>query len=322
MNDITKYIQDIFGLTGAIKEIPETLRKKLPLYLSHAYNFRLLEIYKKSFLIAEVGNPSPITAAQLKKQAKVMFQITDMPVVYILQNLSAQMRRKMISERICFIVPENQIYLPDLFIYLNERNIRVSSHSGDLTPSAQLLLLYHLQVNNLEEYSFKEIAEKLNYSPKTITKIASELKAKNLCKISGTKEKRFMFDGGREQLWKMSEPQMRAPIIKSFFIDSANHRDFCKSGEMALAHYTFLSDDGKRSYAIYKTEFEELKSKDYWNYLDEIEGDERIEVWKYDPKLLSTNGYIDVLSLYLCYREASNERVEVEIRELIDKKIW
>jgi DNA-binding Lrp family transcriptional regulator len=321
MDDVLKYLKDTLGLSGTVKKAPESLLNKLPLYLIHAYNYSLLEIDGGSFLLAEEENMNPKTAEQLKKQAKAIFHHTDLPAVFVLYNQSMQMRRNMIRNRISFIVPENQLYLPELLIYLKENNRQIHPLSEFLTPSAQLLLLYHLQVEHLEEFSFKEIAEKLGYSPKTITKIAEELKAKKICRVTGTKEKRFAFDVGRKQLWKMSEPQMQAPVIKSYFTGLKDKWNFCKSGDAALAHYTFLSDTGKEAYAVYKVAFEELREKEYWEYLDEIEGDIRIEVWKYNPSLLSNNGYIDPLSLYLCYRDDHNERVEAEMKELIDKNV-
>jgi hypothetical protein len=157
--------------------------------LSHAYNYSLLEIDGGSFLLlAEEGNMNSKTAEQLKKQAKVIFHYTDLPAVFVLYNQSMQIRRNMIRSRISFIVPENQIYLPELLLYLKENNRQIHPRSEFLTPSAQLLLLYHLQVKHLEEFSFKEIAERLGYSPKTITKIAEELKAKKYAGLQGQKK--------------------------------------------------------------------------------------------------------------------------------------
>ena len=322
MDDVLKYLQDTLGLSGTVKKAPESLLNKLPLYLSHAYNYSLLEIDGSSFLLVEDENMNPKTAEQLKKQAKAIFHHTDLPAVFVLYNQSMQMRRNMIRNRISFIIPENQLYLPEMLLYLKENNRQIHPHAEFITPSTQLLLLYHLQVEQLEDLSFKEIAERLDYSPKTITKIAEELKAKKICRITGTKEKRFAFDVGRKQLWEMSEPQMQSPVIKSYFTKLKDDWNFCKSGDTALAHHTYLSDTGKEAYAVYKVEFEELREKGYWEYLDELEGDIRVDVWKYNPCLLSKNGYIDPLSLYLCYRDDPNERVEAEMKELIDKKVW
>jgi len=322
MSNVIKYLQDTVGLSGLIKDVSDMDLKKLPLYLSHAYHYSVFEVDRHSFLLAEDNSSTPKTASQLKKQSKAISQYTKLSVVFVLYNPSAQVRRKMVQDRINFIVPESQIYLPELLISLKEMNNKLHLFSEQLTPSAQLLLLYHLQVEHIDDFSFKEIAEKLNYSAKTITKVAAELKAKNLCEIAGAKEKQFVFEVGRKQLWQMSEPQMQLPIIKSYYTNLKVHPALCKSGDMALAHYTFLSDTEKREYAVYKAAFEELKKSDYWDYLDDVDGDMRVEVWKYDPRLLSNNGYIDTLSLYLCYREDTNERVQAEIKELINKKIW
>lgn len=322
MDDILNYLQETVGLQGSIKTLPDAELKQLPLYLSHAYSYALFELDGNSFLLAQERDDMPKTAGQLKKQSKAFMQHTGRPVVFVLYNQSAQLKRKMIQDRINFIVPENQIYLPDLLIALKENNRQSLTFSASLTPSAQLLLLYHLQIEDLAPFSFKDIAMKLAYSPKTITKIAAELKAKGLCRISGKKEKRLAFDFDRKQLWQKSEPLMLSPILKSYFTSRKENQSFCQSGDKALAFYTFLSDTNRNEYAISKTLFEELKEKDYWDYLDETEGDTQIEIWKYNPCLLSNNGYIDPLSLYLCYRDDENERVSAEIRNLIDKRSW
>jgi len=320
-NRVQKYLQETVGLSVNIKNMPNEQLKKLPLYLGHAYHYFLFESEGQSLILAENDDTVSKTAGQLKKQSIAIRQYCEMPVVFVLNNPSSQLKRKMIQERINFIVPESQIYLPELLISLKE-NGRQQTFPELITPSAQLLLLYHLQVEHLEKFTFKDIAEKLGYTPKTITKIAAELKAKKLCEVEGTKEKRFMFEVGRKQLWQLVEPQMQSPIAKSYYADKKDNSVFCQSGDSALSHYTFLSDTGKVCYAVYKAEFEALKEKGYWAYLDETEGDVQIEVWKYNPRLLSNNGYIDPLSLYLCYRGDSNERVDAEIKDLIDKKIW
>ena len=302
--------------------MPNEQLKNLPLYLRHTYRYYLLEMEGQSFILAENDDTISKTAGQLQKQSNAIRQYCEIPVVFVLSNPSSQLKRKMIQERINFIVPDSQIYLPELLISLKESVQKPQSFTELITPSAQLLLLYHLQVEHLEKFTFKDIAEKLGYSPKTITKIAAELKAKNLCKVEGTKEKRFKFEVERKHLWQLAEPQMQSPIAKSYYADKKGDSVFCQSGDLALSHYTFLSDTGKVCYAVYKAEFEALKEKGYWAYLDETEGDVQIDVWKYNPRLLSNNGYIDPLSLYLCYRGDDNERVDAEIKDLIEKKVW
>lgn len=325
MNEVLEYIENSLGLSATITDIPKNTLKKLPMFLSYSYNYKLIEIEGVSFLLVEEKekNSSVIrTARQLNKFVKIFREQLGLSPIFVLFSLSPQMRRNLIANRINFVVPDSQLYLPEMLITLKESNLQQNSFTELLTPSAQLLLLYHLQVERLESFSFKEIAEKLGYSPKTITKIAEVLKAKNICQITGTKEKRFVFDEDNKQLWQLSEPQMQSPIIKTYFTSFKGTKLFCKSKDVALAHYTFLNETGKECIAVPKTEFDKLKAINYWEYLDEIEGDIQIEIWKYNPAVLSDNGYIDPLSLYLCYREDKDARVEGEMEKLIEQRKW
>ena len=43
----------------------------------------------------------------------------------------------------------------------------------------------------------------------------------------------------------------------------------------------------------------------------------RLEVWKYDPGLFATNGFVDDLSLLLSFKEAQDERIGIEIERLL-----
>ena len=325
MNEVLEYIENSLGLPATIADAPENALRKLPMFLSYSYNYKLIEIENVSFLLVEEKdkNSSVIrTAGQLNKFVKIFREQLGLSPIFVLYNLSPQMRRNLIANRINFVVPDSQLYLPEMLITLKESNLQQNSFPELLTPSAQLLLLYHLQVERLESFSFKEISKKLGYSPKTITKIAEELKAKNISQITGTKEKRVVFNEDNKQLWQLSEPQMQSPIIKSYFTSFKGTEQFCKSGDVALAHYTFLNATGRESIAVPKVEFDKLKATDYWGYLDDIEGDIQIEIWKYNPAVLSDNGFIDLLSLYLCFREDEDPRVQMEMGKLIEQRKW
>ena len=51
-------------------------------------------------------------------------------------------------------------------------------------------------------------------------------------------------------------------------------------------------------------------------------GDIKVEVWKYSPALLSENGIVDKLSLYLCMKDSDDERVQLECDTLIKGMKW
>ena len=49
------------------------------------------------------------------------------------------------------------------------------------------------------------------------------------------------------------------------------------------------------------------------------EAEARMESWKYDPWVLAENGVADPCSLYLSLRRSGDERVQKEIRSLIER---
>ena len=42
-------------------------------------------------------------------------------------------------------------------------------------------------------------------------------------------------------------------------------------------------------------------------------GENEIQVWKHNPKMLSTEGVVDKLSLYLSLKDNEDERIQIEL---------
>jgi hypothetical protein len=49
--------------------------------------------------------------------------------------------------------------------------------------------------------------------------------------------------------------------------------------------------------------------------------DTTVEIWRYNPEPLSENGYVDKLSLFLIFREETDDRIQTELEQLINQ-IW
>jgi len=90
----------------------------------------------------------------------------------------------------------------------------------------------------------------------------------------------------------------------------------CASNINALSHYTMLNDEERRYYAINKEHSKRLE-----NGTNRYAGDNTIEIWRYNPASLSDNGFVDKLSLYLIFRDDTDERIQTELEHLISQ-IW
>jgi hypothetical protein len=57
-------------------------------------------------------------------------------------------------------------------------------------------------------------------------------------------------------------------------------------------------------------------------YPSEFGGSVCIEIWKYEAALLSRDDVVDPLSLYLCFRNEEDERVQRVLPELLECVHW
>jgi DNA-binding MarR family transcriptional regulator len=219
------------------------------------------------------------------------------------------------------------LYIPELFLQLND-SIRSSENKNEptstfLSPPAQFVILYHLQVASLEKMPFQEIAKKVQYSTMTVSRIIKELTHFELVTIEGVKEKSIRFISQGKELWKTILPILSSPVREVWFSDQiVNPFHYIMGGESALSTNTMLSESNRKTYIIGKDEFRSLKKFGDFQHLDKKYGDNRIEVWLYNPVMLSENKNVDKLSLYLSLMQEEDERVKGALEDLINEIQW
>ena len=156
----------------------------------------------------------------------------------------------------------------------------------------------------------------------TITRAAFYFQNSGLCRIEGTKEKFLKFDKTKHELWDIAEPKMSNPINKiQYYTGYTMDKNLKKTNINALAHYTDLNDEQVEFFAM-RPSYGRFIGGVNLKPIDPMEGNVCIEEWKYDPALLTKTEYIDPLSLYLCFRENKNERIEMALGKLIEKFPW
>lgn len=249
---------------------------------------------------------------------------TGLPVVFLLQPCPAYERQRLIDKNVFFIISENFANLP--MIVANER-IRKTAYAKRLTPSAQYLLLYHLQVESLEGMSAKDISEKLPYSYVSITLVLTCLSDLGLCrKISPDgKNKNAIFSAKGRELWDIAQPYLISPVCDVVFCDGMNTaRDYPVCGINALAHYSRLDKDDGSQILVSKEQFKELSDSGLFVRQNKFDGPIKIEVWKYPPvaKMGEPAEWADRLSLALSLRDDRDPRVEGEVEYVIDNMVW
>ena len=273
------------------------------------------------FLVPKGKKPTPRDLALADTR---IGSALNLPVVFILMPCPAYERQRLIDKNVFFVMSDNFANLP--MIVANER-IRKSAYAKRLTPSAQYLLFYHLQVESLEGLSARDIADKMPYSYESVALALTCLSDLGLCrKVSGNgKNKNVVFDAKGRELWDVAQSYLINPVNSIVFCDELKvEDDYPVSGINALAHYSSLNKDDDRQIMVTANQYKALQRSDSMVHCNEFDGPIRIEVWKYPPvsKAAEPVSWADPLSVIVSLRDDHDPRVEGEVEYLIDRMIW
>ena len=320
MDDLKKYLKNALGIETEINPLKAEKLKTLPVYITSEYSIQRIELYRKDLLLVFIkGN---FTTERLRKHLDTIRAAFNTNTVAVISQLEAYKRLRLIEKKIPFIIPGKQMYLPNLLIDLKEFGTKPKEQPQAMQPATQLLLLYHLQIEPLEDINLKGIAEKLLYDAMTITRAAYYLHNMGLCTLQGTKEKLLHFESANEELWEKVEPMMNNPVRKTLHYNGwVNDDNLYKSNINALAKYSDLNDDVIEYYAV-KPGYTRLMGGVNLKNTGPLEGNICIEEWKYNPYLLTKTEFVDPLSLYLCFRNKPDERIEMALEQIIRNIVW
>ncbi len=319
METLKNYFDTTLGVDVVIQPLKEERTKRLPFFVMSNYTLFKTQLFGCELILAEAKEA--VTADRLKKQLDIIQAAIQLPVIAILKPTEAYNRSRLIEKKVSFVIPGKQMYMPSLLVDLKEFGVSQEQQSELMQPAVQFLLLYHLEVESLDGLNLKKIAEKLEYNAATITRAVKYLMVNNICKLAGTKDKFLHFNFTKKELWDKTKTLMFNPIKKSsYFTGILNDMDLRKTDINALSQYSDLNPSLIHFYAAKPGTIQLLKEK-YPNKIGEMEGDVCIEEWKYNPAKLSQTEFVDRLSLYLCFRDNKDERIENALEQLIES-VW
>jgi DNA-binding MarR family transcriptional regulator len=321
---VSDYLQETIGIDAAAEAVKEQELKKLPLFLRSGYIYYRVHLLGKEIIFATLNSSDLPTPDQLKKQESQLQRVFSTYIVFVLEQLEAYQRKRFVQKQIPFLVPGKQLYMPFLFIDLQERFDKPTKEVSKLRPSSQCLLLYHLEVAPLDGIPFKEIARKLHYTNMTISRAAKELAVVGLAEVKGTREKQLSLLGDRKALWQKSRHLMQSPVKERVFISQLPPAvSLYMANETALAAYSDLAAGKVQEFAIGEEAYRQLKEAGKLQDLNKTDGAYALEVWAYDPGLLAANDRVDPLSLYLSLAEdTEDERVLMALEQMMEHVTW
>ena len=86
----------------------------LPVFLSHRYDFVTGSISRQPCLFAVDRGTINVTPTEVSKHLVHIERVFDGIVIYAAQQLSADRRARLIANNVSFVIPGNQLYIPQL----------------------------------------------------------------------------------------------------------------------------------------------------------------------------------------------------------------
>lgn len=133
-----KYIYDTLGLSVPHCHPVEAV--SLPFFMLDEYDFYTTRIVHKECTILVSKTDREISPAQVKKHTGLVREEVSEDVVFVHPSISSYNRKRLIEYKIPFVIPGNQMYLPELMIDLREHFYSVRSSKPTFSPSTQLFI--------------------------------------------------------------------------------------------------------------------------------------------------------------------------------------
>ena len=317
MYKLIECIKSELGIDIGVSPIEATQKKDVPIFLSGLYNFYDGEIAGQHIVFAEFVPGSALSPGQYAKHKKILMEVWQKPIVFVLRSIQSYNRQRMIAQGINFVVPYSLIYMPDLLIVFS-KNAKSKDNSGIsqyLSPTAQTILLYYFYGTG-NDYSYKEIQESLEMPYPTVCRAIEMLVQSQLCEIIGTRNKILHFENDKKKLLEKALPLMKSPVKRVVYAEEIP-LNAISSGMTALSEYTFLNPDETKHVAISMEDFK--MGKNY--YKENVFMPVHIEVWNYAPSLFAQDGWVDKISLYLSLKDNNDERIQHELT-LMMQGLW
>lgn len=320
------YLSETLGLSSRVS--PWVRQGDLPYYLQEAFDWREVDLAGHTVLLAIDRNDAKPRLADVRSKLNKARQLFQRPIVYATMALASYERRYLIDQKVPFVVPGNQLYLPDLGIDFREYfRKRSASPETALSPAAQAILIkLLLEPARSDERRPAELAECLGYTSMTLSRALRELTTHALVAIRETgRSRRIYFEHPPAEMWSRAVPLLKTPIKRiewALPLSSLALEKAPLAGLSALASFTMLAEPRSPVRAVSSSQWK-AALEDRVKILHEWQpGAIEWQIWRYDPTLGEGCEIVDPLSLTLSLRDDTDERVQMALGELSERFPW
>ena len=239
----------------------------------------------------------------LRTQMDKLAQIADRPAVFVTGALASYERKRLVEQKIPFVVPGNQLYLPDLGIDLREYFRQPQEEVTGFTPATQALFIAALLRKEWQSiWQPTGLIKTLGYTTMTLTRAIRELTGAGL--IAARHERgarRLQVNHPPTQAWEHAMPYLRTPVRRMEWVDGQLVKDLEApiAGLSALAFYSMLVEPAQPVHAASLAQWRRAQEAGVRHELVPAPRAVQWQIWSYPPSLLPNSEMVDPLSLTL-----------------------
>lgn len=155
-------------------------------------------------LVLDINEVESESATVKKKHINVVAKHFCDHVIYVIQNITSFNRKRLVDQRIDFIVPGKQLYLPFLAVDFREsfKNKETNTRKC-LDAMAQVLLLQHIYQKSDMTIAAQALAAKMGVSKMNISRAYKELVSFELStNVQKGQQKLLHFELSGNDIWQ------------------------------------------------------------------------------------------------------------------------
>ena len=320
------YLHETLGIAPKVR--PWAGAGKLPYFLQEAFEVRELKLLDRQVLLAIDKRADRAGLANVRGQLDKLRQLAGMPVVYVTRTLASYERKRLIEQKVPFLVPGNQLYLPDLGIDLREyfRKPTAAAQTA-LSPATQAMLIAVLLRRPWRaEWQPAEVVGELGYTAMTLSRAVKELTAAGLATLRIEGRARWLrTERTAAETWERAKPMLRSPVKRRVWVlppPKSRQRPLRLAGLSALARFSMLTEPQWPTYAVAQAEWKAATQAGFETLPEPLPGACEWELWHYSPALVRDGDTVDPLSLTLSLQGNQDERVQLALDELKGRFPW
>lgn len=326
---IAEYVGETLGVVPRFTEWSGV--QSLPYVIRSEYNFSAIELLGRQYVGMFVKNEEELSPASTAKHLTWLEKHLGVQGIILVETMESFNRKRLIGLKVPFIVPGNQLYLPDLGIDLREYFKRIRKKPLKLSPSAQFFFIAYL-LRKIESHAWTATAlsKAFHMSKMTMGRAIDELKSHGLAEVEHSGRERYVvYQEPRRTLWEKAQYCLTSPVQTRVLIENTERNTGIEmaplAGISALSQISMLAGSELKTRAISSKEWKSAQPNLRLRLIPRTSRDLvslELEIWKYDPRPLNSDGRVDPLSLYLSLKKEQDERVEAALEKLLEEIEW